>query len=177
VFQYTILAVSPRPKLQNAGNLLYNSRSMIRQFHPQDAKSCCSLIHNCIEADPSLSASLRERLLESETPQSMEERARLFYVAVYESGSRILGVAGLDLNEIRLLYVSPEHQRSGLGRALLKHIASMAPRDFFKDLFVYSSTAAVDFYRSQGFVEEGPVSFNIGGEIIRTVFMTCPSSL
>jgi len=109
-------------------------------------------------------------------PQSMEERARLFYVAVYESESQIAGVAGLDLNEIRLLYVSPEHRRSGIGRALLKHIAAMAPGDFFKDLFVYSSTFAVDFYKSQGFVEEGPVSFNIGGEIMRTVFMTCPSS-
>jgi GNAT superfamily N-acetyltransferase len=150
---------------------------MIRQFYSQDAQSCCSLIHNCIDADPSLSASLREKLLESETPQSVEERARLFYVAVYESESRILGVAGLDLNEIRLLYVSPRHRRSGIGRALLKHIAAMAPKDFFKDLFVYSSTPAVDFYKSQGFIEEGPVLFNIDGEIIRTIFMTCPSNL
>jgi ribosomal protein S18 acetylase RimI-like enzyme len=105
----------------------------------------------------------------------MEERARLFYLAVYESESRITGLVGLDLNEIRLLYVSPEHQRSGIGRALLRHIATMAPRDLFKDLFVYSSIAAVDFYKSQGFIEKGPVSFDMGGEIMRTIFMTCPS--
>jgi N-acetylglutamate synthase-like GNAT family acetyltransferase len=149
---------------------------MIRQFRPQDAKSCCSLVRNCIDTDFSLTESLRKNLLDSETPQSMEERARLFYVAVYESESGISGIAGLDLNEIRLLHVSPERQRSGIGRDLLTHIAAITPKDFFKDLFVYSSITAVDFYKSQGFTEVGPVSFNIGGEPMRTVFMTRPSS-
>ncbi len=149
---------------------------MIRQFNPQDAPSCYNLIHNCISEDSSLSAAVRRKLLESETPQSMEERARFFYVAVHESESRITGLAGLDLNEIRLMYVSPEHRRSGIGRALLGHIAAMAPKAFFKDLFVYSSIAAVDFYRSQGFVAKGSVSFDIGGEIMRTMFMACASN-
>jgi ribosomal protein S18 acetylase RimI-like enzyme len=106
----------------------------------------------------------------------MEERARLFYIAVYESESRVLGIAGLDFNEIRLLYVLPEYRRSGIGRSLLRHVAAMAPKDFFKDLFVYSSIAGVAFYKSQGFVEKGLVPFNIGGEIMDTIFMTCPSN-
>jgi N-acetylglutamate synthase-like GNAT family acetyltransferase len=147
---------------------------MIRQFEVQDAQSCCDLMHKCIREDFSISDSLREKLLEVETPQSMVERSRLFYVAVYESESRIVGIAGLDLNEIRLLCVSPECRRSGLGRDLLKHITALAPKSFFKDLFVYSSISAVDFYKSRGFVEKGPVSFNLGGEIMRTVFMSCP---
>jgi N-acetylglutamate synthase-like GNAT family acetyltransferase len=145
---------------------------MIRQFNTQDAQSCCHLVHNCIRQDLSISDSLRKKLLEFETPQSMVERSKLFYVAVHESGSRITGIAGLDLNEIRLLCVSPECQRSGIGRDLLNHITAMAPKILFKDLFVYSSISAVDFYKSQGFVENGPVSFDLGGETMRTVFMT-----
>jgi N-acetylglutamate synthase-like GNAT family acetyltransferase len=145
---------------------------MIRPFNTQDAQSCCSLIRNCIRQDLSISDSLRKKLLGFETPQSMIERAKLFYMAVYESGSQITGIAGLDLNEIRLLCVSPECQRSGIGRDLLKHITAMAPKNFFRDLFVYSSIPAVDFYKSQGFVENGPVSFDLGGETMRTVFMT-----
>jgi N-acetylglutamate synthase-like GNAT family acetyltransferase len=95
---------------------------MIRQFQPEDAVACCALIHACLANDSSISSALREKLLSSETPQSMEERAKLFYVAVYQSGNRILGVAGLDMNEIRLLCVSPERRRSGIGRILLQHI-------------------------------------------------------
>jgi N-acetylglutamate synthase-like GNAT family acetyltransferase len=157
-----------------ANGICYNSKSMIRQFNIQDAQYCCNLIHNCIREDLSISDSLRKKLLEIETPQSMVERARLFYVAVYEQGSGIQGIAGLDLNEIRLLCVAPECQRSGIGRALLKHITTMTPKYFFKELFVYSSVSAVDFYKSQGFVEKGQVSFNLGGEIMRTLFMILP---
>lgn len=103
----------------------------------------------------------------------MKERARLFYLAVYESEDRILGVAGLDMNEIRLLYVSPEHQRRGIGRALLDHIKEMAPGEFFSDIFVYSSLQAVDFYKACGFSDKGRVHFDIGGEMLPTVFMIC----
>lgn len=104
----------------------------------------------------------------------MEERSRLFYVAVYESENRILGIAGLDMNEIRLLFVSPEHRRSGIGRALLEFIRSMVPGIPFPDIFVYSSIEGREFYRAFGFLEKGPVDFDIGGEPLRTLFMTFP---
>jgi N-acetylglutamate synthase-like GNAT family acetyltransferase len=131
------------------------------------------LIHACLQEDFTMSPALREKLRNSESPQNMEERARLFYLAVYEAEDRILGVAGLDMNEIRLLYVSPEHQRRGIGRALLDHIKAMAPGEFFSDIFVYSSLQAVGFYKACGFSENGQVHFDIGGELLRTVFMTC----
>ena len=112
---------------------------MIRQFQHQDADSCSRLIHACLENDPSYSFALREKIRRLETAQAMAERARLFYVAVYEAGKKILGVAGLDMNEIRLLCVSPEHQRLGIGRSLIEHIKSMVPGFLFSDIFVYSS--------------------------------------
>ncbi len=104
----------------------------------------------------------------------MEERARLFYVAVYESGNQILGVAGLDMNEIRLLCVSPGHRRSGIGRALLEHLQSMVPSILFPDVFVYSSLQGRDFYKACGFLEKGPVDFDYDGEKLPTFFMTFP---
>jgi hypothetical protein len=147
---------------------------MIRQFQPQDALSCCRLIHACLKSDSSLTPTLRQKIFCMETPQSMLERARLFYVAVYELESRILGVAGLDINEIRLLCVLPERQRGGIGRALLDHIKSMAPGILFADIFVYSSIQAVGFYKSCGFAERGPFAFEIDGEALPTVFMAFP---
>ena len=147
---------------------------MIRQFQCEDAVACCALIHVCLANDSSISSELCEKLLSSETPQSMEERARLFYVAGYESGNRILGVAGLDMNEIRLLCVSPERRRNGIGRILLQHILSMVPSILFPDVFVYSSVQGKEFYRACGFLERGPVNFDFGCGQVRTFFMTFP---
>jgi GNAT superfamily N-acetyltransferase len=147
---------------------------MIRQFRPEDSIACCSLIQECLANDSSLSSGLREILQNSETPQGMEERARLFFVAVFESEGRILGIAGLELNEIRLLFVSPEHRRSGIGRALVEYIKSLVPNMLFSDIFVYSSIQGREFYGACGFKEKGPVIFDIGGEQLHTVFMAFP---
>lgn len=104
----------------------------------------------------------------------MKERARLFYIAVYESGDRILGLAGLDMNEIRLLHVLPEYQRRGIGRLLLEHIKSMVPPDLFTEIFAYSSQQAVGFYKACGFVDKGLFAFELDGEALQTVFMVFP---
>lgn len=124
--------------------------------------------------DHSLSLSLREKLNKSETRQAVEERARLYYVAVYEREGSVLGIAGLDLNEIRILCVAPGCRRSGIGRALVEHMRAMVPGDLFPDVFVYSSLQGRDFYEACGFVEKGPVEFDIDGEQMPTVFMTLP---
>jgi GNAT superfamily N-acetyltransferase len=145
---------------------------MIRKFIPEDAHACCSLIHSCIEADQTIPASLRGKMIRSESPQAMLERSKLFYMAVYESDTRISGIAGLDMNEIRLLCVSPGHQRCGIGRTLLDHLISMVPGYLFLDIFVYASTEAVPFYKACGFIEEGPVAFAFAGSRLQTVFMT-----
>jgi N-acetylglutamate synthase-like GNAT family acetyltransferase len=146
---------------------------MIRQFRPADASSCCRLIHDCLEGDPSLSPTLRQKIRCLETPQSMEERARLFYVAILEEETRIVGFAGLDLNEIRILCVSPERRNAGIGRALLNHVKAMAPAALFSDIFVYASLQAAGFYKACGFEEKGPYGFDLDGETLPTVFMTC----
>jgi N-acetylglutamate synthase-like GNAT family acetyltransferase len=101
----------------------------------------------------------------------MIERARLFYMAVYESEDRILGTVGLDLNEIRLLFVAPESRQQGIGRSLLEHVKSMVPSALFPDIFVYSSLQAAGFYKACGFKEKGFCSFDLGGEFLPTVFM------
>ena len=145
---------------------------MIRQFRHQDAAPCSNLIHACLQDDPSYSFSLREKTRRFETAQAMSERARLYYVAVYESGDEILGLAGLDMNEIRLLCVSPEHRRIGIGRALLEHLKAMVPGFLFSDMFVYSSQQAVSFYRACGFVEKGPFILDLYGEKLQTIFMS-----
>jgi len=147
---------------------------MIRQFRPEDASHCCTLIRECLAEDSSISTVLRRKLQAAETPESTAERAKLFYVAVYEADSKILGIAGLDMNEIRLLCVMPGHRQRGIGRALLEHMLTMVPNILFPDIFVYSSLQGKPFYSACGFLEKGPVNFDFGGEQLRTSFMTFP---
>ena len=145
---------------------------MIRQFKVEDASACCDLIRACVQDDLSIPEALRARILATETPQSVIERASLYYVAVYEWERRIVGMAGLDLNEVRLLFVSPARRRAGIGRVLIEHLKAMVPGTFFFDIFVYASMQSVEFYRSCGFVEKGPFELDFDKGKLRTVFMT-----
>ena len=150
---------------------------MIRPFQPEDASACCRIIHACLEADASYPSALRAKIRAGETAQSMRERAELFYIAVYEEENRILGFAGLDMNEIRLLYVAPDSQRRGIGRSLFEHIKAMVPGAVFPEIFVYSTIGASGFYGACGFKDKGPFVFDLGGESLPTVFMTLPIPL
>jgi GNAT superfamily N-acetyltransferase len=147
---------------------------MIRLFRPEDASACCSIIRACLEADDSYPSALRAKIRAGETAESMRERAELFYIAVYEEENRILGFAGLDMNEIRMLYVAPESQHRGIGRSLFEHLKTMVPDAMFPEIFVYSTIGASGFYAACGFKDKGPFVFDLGGESLPTVFMTLP---
>ncbi|HYK87403.1 MAG TPA: GNAT family N-acetyltransferase [Acidobacteriota bacterium] len=145
---------------------------MIRPFGAGDASPCSDLIHACIMQDQQLSAELRSRLLRQESPEIMIQRAGSFYIAVFDSTEGVVGVGGIEMNEIRLLYVAPEHQDTGIGGALLAHLLAMVPPALFSDIFVYSTLAAVDFYKKHGFASAGEFGFDCDGEQLTTVFMT-----
>ncbi len=145
---------------------------MIRQFRPEDAEKCCALVRACIEYDMELPAALRGELLAAESPESMRQRSSLFYIAVCELEGEVAGVGGLDLNEIRLLYVSPAHQRLGIGSSILEHLEAMIPPAFFREVFVYAAASAAGFYHSRGYVSQGEHDFALKTQRLRTIFMT-----
>ncbi len=144
---------------------------MIRQFLAEDADACCALIRACIEYDLEMPPALRGELLGSETPAAMRERGNLFYIAVYEMDGNVAGLGGLDMNEIRLLYVSPSHQRSGIGSAILENLEGMVPPALFQDVFVYAARSAAGFYTSRGYASRGEHCFEVGSQKLPTVFM------
>jgi GNAT superfamily N-acetyltransferase len=144
----------------------------IRQFRPDDAQRCSELIRHCIEADESISQRMRNILLEADSADALDRRARSCYIVVGESEFGIVGVGALELNEISLLYVAPEYQHRGVGAYLLAHLESLVPAALFTNVFVYCSLNAARFYAEQGYRDGGAHSFEIGGEGLPTVFMT-----
>ena len=70
-------------------------------------------------------------------------------VYVYEDNRGILGFAGIDKGYIRGIFVRPEFQRQGIGKALIYICKS---KYFKMQLHVYcKNTDAVSFYMRQGF--------------------------
>jgi len=143
----------------------------IRPIRPEDAAPCCQIVRECLERDRSISGELRRELLARESPESILERARLFYVEVFEQTEGIVGMGGIDLNEIRILCVAPSCQGRGIGRKLLQHLEGMVPPALFKEIFVYASPEAAGFYRSGGYQARGEHVFPVAGHGMNTIFM------
>jgi len=81
-----------------------------------------------------------------------------FYV--YEVNGRIVGVAALHpkpnekIGIIRWVYVHPEHQRRGIGTALMKHIEEIARKLNLKKLCLVTHEKAywaIKFYEKLGY--------------------------
>ncbi len=143
-----------------------------RQFRPEDARSCSEILRANIELDTDCSPDLRKVMLTAEVRDLMLERAALYYVAVCESDLGVVGVGGVDLNEIRFLAVSPSCQRHGIGRRILEHLEAVVPPALFKDIFVYASPGAEGFYRACGYLAGGGETLEYRGHLLSTIFMT-----
>ncbi len=146
----------------------------IRQFRELDARECSDLVRACIMLDRDIPPVTLARLLREESPQLMCKRAAIFYLIVCELDGTIVGLAGLDLNEVRLLYVDPKHQRRGIGRSLLQYLERMVPPALFCDIFLYSTPSAESFYRARGYQSLGDHVFDLDGHPLPTVFMVKP---
>ena len=143
-----------------------------RQFRPQDARSCCDILRENAGIDAGVPPELRRAMLAAEAPGLMLERAALHYIAVCETDLGVVGVGGLDLNEIRFLAVSPSCQRLGFGRLILEHLEAMVPPALFTDIFVYASPEAEGFYRACGYSASGGQTLEAHGHLVPTIFMT-----
>jgi GNAT superfamily N-acetyltransferase len=146
--------------------------SRIRQFQPEDAAACSRIVRACVEMDPLTPPAVKEALLHGESPAVMQDRARQFYLAVCTLDATVAGVGGVDLNEIKLLYVDPEHQGQGIGGLLLRHLEAWITPALFGDIFVYATAGAVAFYQSYGYQPRGEHPFSLGAGAVATVFMT-----
>jgi GNAT superfamily N-acetyltransferase len=91
----------------------------------------------------------------------------------YEAGGTLVGVMGIqpvrDVDLIRHAYVAPARQRSGVGAALLEHLAARATRPMLVGTWA-AAEWAIAFYRRHGF---GLVSPERKAELLRA-YWTIP---
>jgi putative acetyltransferase len=75
---------------------------------------------------------------------------------VAEADRRLLGFAAARDGIVMGLFVSADHQRRGVGRALLAALEDEARQRHIPELHSESTINAVDFYTSRGFRRIGP---------------------
>ncbi|MDH6678092.1 putative acetyltransferase [Rhodococcus sp. LBL1] len=125
-----------------------NPNLTIRTYRPSDEEAVIDLW--------SRASKFAHPFLEGEGEGSRERKMREVYLVqadnwVAESPRGVIGLLGLIDSEIGGLFVAPEAQGQGIGRALVEHAAAMRGA---VTLEVYErNRSARRFYERMGFVE------------------------
>jgi putative acetyltransferase len=127
----------------------------IRSFRPNDAPVLLALFRDTIRRVNARDYSPEQiRAWVPDEIDAAEWAARFAgrFVAVAELRGRVVGFAELEADgHIDRFYVSADHQRLGVGRALLDAIVGEARRLGVRRLFTEASITARPFFTSQGF--------------------------
>lgn len=79
--------------------------------------------------------------------------------------------------EVQQLYVSPHHQRSGVGAKIMNAVIVIAKQKSFRGIWLSAwenADWALRFYRKCGFVEAGTTRFRLGDDMFDDLLMWLP---
>jgi putative acetyltransferase len=95
--------------------------------------------------------------------RAMAAGERMFVAEVQtgEAGGAVIGLAGIHGNEIRAVYVHPDHVGCGVGGALLAALEEQARSDGIESLALHSTLNARSFYLKHGYRDEGETVFSL----------------
>jgi GNAT superfamily N-acetyltransferase len=142
---------------------------VIRPARREDAEGISRAIISALRETNArdYSAAVIARVEESFSPAAILDlfKRRTVFVAVVEDN--IVGTASLDGEVVRTVFVRPEYQGRGIGRALMARVERAATTANVATLAVPSSVTAEPFYAKLGF---RPVRDSYHGEE-RTIVM------
>jgi len=125
----------------------------IRETHSNDAKAISQVIVAAVRESngQNYAASIIESVVTNFTPERVIELLgqRLVFVALL--GDKIVGTGALDGNTVRSLFIAPQQQRKGIGKALMRRVEETALQHGIETLLVPSSLTAESFYARLGY--------------------------
>ena len=123
----------------------------VRRYHTHDAQRCADVVRAAVTEMEELDAAARTLILDHATAQVLgAELARLVAV-VAEHGDAIVGVAALDEDEIKRVYVHPSAQQRGAGRAMIALLEREAADRGLREVHVVAGVDAAPFYTRLGY--------------------------
>jgi len=121
---------------------------MIRTFSDKDAERCREILNICLEESVNLEERMKLAFKENFTKEGWLESGLLF---VYEKNGKILGMGGLNKNEIEKLYIDPKTQGRGVGKEILYFLEKIAKEKGYDELVLHSWTNSEGFYEKYGY--------------------------
>lgn len=85
------------------------------------------------------------------TPEKLKTRTKTInYYIAQNQNNKILGIIGLEKNEIRTFFVHPNHQRQKIGTQLYNHIENITKNQNYSKIFVKAGIKGVPAYKKFG---------------------------
>jgi GNAT superfamily N-acetyltransferase len=144
------------------------SHAHVRAYRAEDAARCCDIVVACLPQLDGLNEAARLFLVDKLVPERLDAELSAIDAFVCEVGGKVVGLAALDGDEAKRLYVDPTAQRRGIGRRLFDAVETLARRRGIARLRGDASPAAAPFYERLGFavdggsvLERGPATFRM----------------
>ena len=143
----------------------------IREARISEAEAICgvhrrSIVELCV-ADHQNDSAILEAWLASKTPENVRrwiERPDSNVLVAAEGGAMIAVGCVRDSGEILLNYVSPDARFRGASKAMLAALEGIARECGAERCRLVSTETARRFYRSAGYVEDGPPQESFGSK-------------
>jgi GNAT superfamily N-acetyltransferase len=142
--------------------------TLIRRCHDDERAAILAIVNAAAEAYRGVIPADRWREPYMSARELDDEIAAGVEFWGYEADGALLGVMGIqpvrDVDLIRHAYVLPDHQRRGIGAALLERLAGSGGRRMLVGTWA-AAEWAIAFYRREGFE---PVSRERAADLLRT---------
>ncbi|MBQ4535164.1 MAG: GNAT family N-acetyltransferase, partial [Ruminococcus sp.] len=148
----------------------------IRPFEQTDAVAVSELIRNTIRISnvKDYPIELMERLIESQTPQHVIERASWTHFYVVQQQKKIIGCGAIgpywgkeDESSLFTIFVLPEYQGKGIGRAIINTLENDIYFLRARRIEIPASITGVPFYLKMGYHFKDGISEPDNEHIIR----------
>lgn len=146
---------------------------LLRHFKPEDAQACCDVINASVTAMRGLNDAARFYIIAKNVPADLSAELQTGYSLVAEIHGHIVAVGSLSKDgEIRRIYVSPDMQKRGIGKAIMDMLEDAARKREMSEIRIHASPTSVEFYEQLGYVIVAHERTEIGNAVFETVKMT-----
>lgn len=145
---------------------------LIRRFTHEDAQACCDVINACVPSMQGLNNAARFHIISKNVPSDLCADLKADFTLVGELHHQIVAVGSLITGEIRRVYVSPDLQGHGIGKAMVDALEAEARKRGETQLTLESSPSSLAFYEHLGYRRVGDARHVIGAAVFEFVRMS-----
>ncbi|MCL4299401.1 MAG: GNAT family N-acetyltransferase [Anaerolineae bacterium] len=125
----------------------------VRNFEPEDAEELSQLIVQNLQQVliKDYSNEAIEALMPFFTPEKLIEDSKQQFMLVGLLDDELVGIAALDDDRVRNVFVDVARHRRGIGRKLMTVIEAFAQAQHLKKIYLMAALSACGFYEKLGY--------------------------